>query len=169
MGRCCEPPSNIVSNGDFPLSGPSYHLGDKKRVKVRLRSPNTSVNLQAPALCKIFHYIFPKSPRCDFFTAGAFVFIGSNHPTATRRPIPRLTGEHTWRVGKMAAQIAQALDWTNVQVELIGRAAPLHDIGKIAILDSVLLKAGRLTPEEYEQMNCGCGRRVRRPDLRTSI
>jgi putative two-component system response regulator len=63
-----------------------------------------------------------------------------------------VTGEHTRRVGKMAAQIARALDWTDAQVELIRRAAPLHDIGKIAIPDSVLLKAGRLTPEEYEQM-----------------
>jgi putative two-component system response regulator len=62
------------------------------------------------------------------------------------------TGEHTRRVGEMAARIAHALDWSDSQVELIRRAAPLHDIGKIAIPDSVLLKAGRLTPEEYEQM-----------------
>jgi putative two-component system response regulator len=37
-------------------------------------------------------------------------------------------------------------------VELIRRAAPLHDVGKIAIPDSILLKPGKLTPEEFEQM-----------------
>ena len=35
---------------------------------------------------------------------------------------------------------------------LIKRAAPLHDVGKIAIPDSILLKPGPLTPDEFEQM-----------------
>jgi putative two-component system response regulator len=35
---------------------------------------------------------------------------------------------------------------------LIRRAAPLHDVGKIAISDSLLLKPGKLTPEEFERM-----------------
>ncbi len=62
------------------------------------------------------------------------------------------TGQHTKRVGQMAAQIAQALDLSATQVELIRRAAPLHDVGKIAIPDSILLKPGKLTPAEFEQM-----------------
>ncbi|HEX9388012.1 MAG TPA: HD domain-containing phosphohydrolase [Anaerolineales bacterium] len=62
------------------------------------------------------------------------------------------TGEHTKRVGKTAAQIAEALDWSAGDVELIRRAAPLHDVGKIAIPDSILLKPGKLTPEEFELM-----------------
>jgi putative two-component system response regulator len=37
-------------------------------------------------------------------------------------------------------------------VELIRRAAPLHDVGKIAIPDGILLKPGRLTPDEFEVM-----------------
>jgi putative two-component system response regulator len=52
----------------------------------------------------------------------------------------------------MSAQIAQALGLPEAEVELIRRAAPLHDVGKIAIPDSILLKPGKLTPEEYEQM-----------------
>jgi len=60
------------------------------------------------------------------------------------------TGEHTKRVGQMAAQIAQTLGLP--EAELIGRAALLHDVGKIAIPDSILLKPGKLSPEEFSHM-----------------
>ena len=62
------------------------------------------------------------------------------------------TGEHTKRVGQTSGQLAHALGLPTSEVELIRRAAPLHDVGKIAIPDSILLKPGRLTPEEFEQM-----------------
>jgi len=62
------------------------------------------------------------------------------------------TGEHIKRVGRIAAGIAQVLGWSQEQVELIRRAAPLHDVGKIAISDTILLKPGKLTPEEFERM-----------------
>jgi putative two-component system response regulator len=62
------------------------------------------------------------------------------------------TGEHTKRVGEMAAQIAQFLGWSAEDVELMRHAAPLHDVGKIAISDLILLKPGKLTPEEFETM-----------------
>ena len=62
------------------------------------------------------------------------------------------TGEHTQRVGSTSAQIARLLDLEAEDVELIGHAATLHDIGKIAIPDQVLLKPGRLTGEEFELM-----------------
>jgi len=62
------------------------------------------------------------------------------------------TGEHTKRVGQTSARIAEALGWSAADVELIHRAAPLHDVGKIAISDSILLKPGKLSPEEFEQM-----------------
>ena len=35
-------------------------------------------------------------------------------------------------------------------IEMIQRAAPLHDVGKIGIPDTILLKPGKLTPEEFE-------------------
>lgn len=62
------------------------------------------------------------------------------------------TGEHTQRVGKISARIAKALGMPPADVELIRRASPLHDVGKIAIPDAILLKPGKLTPEEFEQM-----------------
>jgi putative two-component system response regulator len=62
------------------------------------------------------------------------------------------TGEHTRRVGRLAAQLAHRLGVSEDAVELIGRAAPLHDIGKIAIPDSILKKPGPLTVEEFAVM-----------------
>jgi putative two-component system response regulator len=43
-------------------------------------------------------------------------------------------------------------DLNRRELELIVRAAPLHDIGKIGVSDAILLKQGKLTDEEYEQM-----------------
>ncbi|HMJ96281.1 MAG TPA: HD domain-containing phosphohydrolase [Thermoleophilaceae bacterium] len=62
------------------------------------------------------------------------------------------TGEHTARVAHTSARLAEALGMTSVEVGEIALAAPLHDIGKIALPDSILLKAGPLSTEEYEQM-----------------
>ncbi len=59
------------------------------------------------------------------------------------------TGQHTQRVGDLAADLAMRLGLSHRDVELIRRAAPLHDVGKIAIPDAVLLKPGKLTPEEF--------------------
>ena len=60
------------------------------------------------------------------------------------------TGQHTARVGQMAALLARQIGMPDAQVALIRRAAPLHDVGKIGVPDSVLLKLGKLTPEEFE-------------------
>lgn len=62
------------------------------------------------------------------------------------------TGQHTLRVGRISALIARTIGLDDELVELIRRAAPLHDVGKIAIPDHILLKPGRLTNEEMERM-----------------
>jgi putative two-component system response regulator len=60
------------------------------------------------------------------------------------------TGEHTRRVGENSALLARALALPAERIELIRRAAPLHDVGKIGIPDTILLKPGPLTGEELE-------------------
>jgi response regulator RpfG family c-di-GMP phosphodiesterase len=60
------------------------------------------------------------------------------------------THEHTQRVGELAARLARNLGHDDHTVRLVRAAAPLHDLGKIAIPDHVLLKPGRLTSEEFE-------------------
>jgi putative two-component system response regulator len=62
------------------------------------------------------------------------------------------TGQHTRRVGSLSAALARELNLPPEQVDLIFEAAPLHDVGKIGIPDSVLLKPGRLTAPEFEQI-----------------
>jgi putative two-component system response regulator len=63
------------------------------------------------------------------------------------------TREHAERVGRTGAAIAQALGLSPESVEIIRRAAPLHDAGKLGISDSILLKARRLTPDERAMVN----------------
>jgi putative two-component system response regulator len=62
------------------------------------------------------------------------------------------TGQHTQRVGHVSALLAKALACTGDHVELLRCAATLHDVGKIAIPDAILLKPGKLTAHEYQTM-----------------
>lgn len=66
------------------------------------------------------------------------------------------TGRHVIRVGKYAAIIASALGMDEQYVQKIEQAAQLHDIGKIGIPDRILLKAGKLDPDEFETMKTHC-------------
>lgn len=62
------------------------------------------------------------------------------------------TGEHIRRIGAFSRVLAGELGWPEAEVEQIGRAAQLHDIGKIGVPDRVLLKPGPLTSEEWAIM-----------------
>jgi PAS domain S-box-containing protein len=62
------------------------------------------------------------------------------------------TFEHTERIRQSAALLAVELGLSESDVELIRDAAPLHDIGKLGVSDAVLLKPGKLTPEELGHM-----------------
>jgi putative two-component system response regulator len=62
------------------------------------------------------------------------------------------TGQHTRRVAGTAALLAERVGVDRETVDLIARASPLHDVGKIAIPDRVLLKPGALSPAEFEVM-----------------
>lgn len=71
------------------------------------------------------------------------------------------TGRHVIRVGCYVGIIARALALDDATVELMEHASPLHDVGKIGISDAVLLKPGKLTPEEMEVMHDHCQRGAR--------
>jgi putative two-component system response regulator len=62
------------------------------------------------------------------------------------------TGYHARRVGWTSGMLAKALGAPPAQVELVIQAAPLHDLGKIGISDSILLKPGKFTETEFAVM-----------------
>lgn len=62
------------------------------------------------------------------------------------------TGRHVQRVATISKLVAMDLGLPENEVMLVERAAPLHDVGKISIPDSILHKPGKMTPEEFEIM-----------------
>lgn len=59
---------------------------------------------------------------------------------------------HSLRVALYSREIARRLGWTVEELENLYNVALLHDIGKIAIEDSILNKMGTLTEQEYESV-----------------
>ncbi|MBF0293693.1 MAG: response regulator [Magnetococcales bacterium] len=59
------------------------------------------------------------------------------------------TGQHVIRMGQFAACIAQQMGLRDDHCDVILNATPMHDVGKIGVPDAILLKPGRLTPEEF--------------------
>jgi diguanylate cyclase (GGDEF)-like protein/putative nucleotidyltransferase with HDIG domain len=62
------------------------------------------------------------------------------------------TAGHSRRVQQLALAIGRELNLSQAELDLLGHAALFHDIGKLAIPDSVLLKPASLTDEEWELM-----------------
>ena len=70
------------------------------------------------------------------------------------------TGEHIKRTQKYTRELALELQstdkykeiLTNEYIDLLYKSAPLHDIGKVGVKDSILLKPGKLNHEEFEEM-----------------
>lgn len=75
------------------------------------------------------------------------------------------TGRHVIRVGRYCTVIARALGFSNTAANLLGMAAQLHDVGKIGLPDSILLKPGKLTHAEFEHVkrHCDIGQNIVQP------
>ncbi len=58
------------------------------------------------------------------------------------------TGAHIERIGRFSVLLAEAHRHGRGVLRALSHAAPLHDVGKVAIPDAILLKPGQLTPEE---------------------
>ena len=59
------------------------------------------------------------------------------------------TGSHIWRMAAYSAALARAVGWNEKQESLMQLAAPMHDTGKIGILDRILKAPRKLTKEEW--------------------
>lgn len=62
------------------------------------------------------------------------------------------SGGHLERVARYATDIGRQMGLSEDDIKALHDVAYLHDLGKIGIRDDVLLKTGKLTPEEYEEM-----------------
>jgi len=62
------------------------------------------------------------------------------------------TAAHLQRMSHYCYLLAKRIGLDDFQAELIRIASPMHDVGKIGVPDSILLKPGRLTPAEFEVM-----------------
>lgn len=62
------------------------------------------------------------------------------------------TGVHVVRMGRYCEALGRAAGMNNEECDLLRRASPMHDIGKIGTPDYILQKAGELTPEERDIM-----------------
>jgi putative two-component system response regulator len=72
------------------------------------------------------------------------------------------TAQHTMRMGNYCQLLAEKAELDPEYCKLIGEASPLHDVGKIGIPDQILLKPGKVTPEEFEviKTHCDIGHRI---------
>jgi HD-GYP domain-containing protein (c-di-GMP phosphodiesterase class II) len=62
------------------------------------------------------------------------------------------TGLHITRMSQVAAMLARAIGFPEDECHDLLQAAPMHDVGKIGIPDRILLKPGKLDPDEFEIM-----------------
>lgn len=62
------------------------------------------------------------------------------------------TGRHIKRMGHYCVALARSIGFGKTVCDLLFHASQMHDIGKIGIPDSILLKPGKLTPDEWEKM-----------------
>ena len=72
------------------------------------------------------------------------------------------TCAHSFRVRTYVLHLASAMCYPAADLSRLAYAALLHDIGKVAVSDSILLKPGPLTPAEFEvlKMHCAVGERI---------
>jgi len=62
------------------------------------------------------------------------------------------TGNHILRMSRYSIFLAKLCGFNDAQLEEIELAAPMHDVGKIGIKDSILFKNGKLTDDEFNEM-----------------
>jgi putative two-component system response regulator len=89
--------------------------------------------------------VFQRTKELDASQRAAIFMLGeSGHFNDTD------TGVHIWRMAAYCGALAQAAGWSTEKVAQIELAAPMHDMGKIGISDTILKAPRKLTQEEFE-------------------
>lgn len=112
-------------------------LGDNEITLIEMYMRNVSIALENISL----HDDLEQTQREIIYLLGEAVETRSEE-----------TGGHVRRVAELSHFLALALGMSAREADLLQSASPLHDLGKIAMPDSILHKPGRLTPEERATM-----------------
>jgi light-regulated signal transduction histidine kinase (bacteriophytochrome)/GGDEF domain-containing protein len=112
----------VKKMNDFFYISESHHLISQQRSMITSLEHEKSKNLQ-----ELIEMLVTMIEKRDSYTAG-----------------------HTQRVSNLCLLIAQEMQISEHEIELLRQASKLHDIGKVVIPDAVLLKPGKLTQDEYK-------------------
>ena len=93
-----------------------------------------------------------ENERIQEVSIGALAHLAETRDNETGNHIRRTQSYVRLLATRLASHPRFAATLSNRYVEVLARSAPLHDIGKVGIPDHILLKPGKLTPEEWEIM-----------------
>jgi HD-GYP domain-containing protein (c-di-GMP phosphodiesterase class II) len=100
-----------------------------------------------PAVLALFNVSQPEGRREEPTLVGVVEVL-----VALVEARDHLTGQHSHQVVALALQLALALEWVALEAQMLARAGHLHDVGKVAIPETILQKPGTLTAQEWEVM-----------------
>ncbi len=150
------------------LVGGIIHLTQGRRLVYVLRFDLRHLHIQIltlGALALLMAVVYPISPWYILLVASPLMVVQVSIRGYARlrqqariafEKISRIVGErdpytgtHSTEVAELAVKLARARRLPDEVVEQLGAAAQVHDLGKIAVPDSILLKPGKLTAEEW--------------------
>jgi diguanylate cyclase (GGDEF)-like protein len=152
---CCERLIGVLERGEVPLAG---HIAVS--AGIALYEPGDSLgDLLAAAQAGLDHARALGGGRCSTQIRGDDDQIADPAQAAVIEALAntllerdRYTGEHSEDVVELVRGVGRQLGMPEREIETIAAAALLHDIGKVAIPDTVLHKPGALTDAEWELM-----------------
>lgn len=134
-----------------------YHLSNKQLKDIKLKSLISIIMTMVVVLITtilIYPIIFRLNKRLlnlssDLLISNTNILKSLGSAIAERDSD---TNSHNYRVTIYSVRLAEAIGCSPVQIRALIKGAFLHDVGKIGISDSILLKPGKLTDEEFETM-----------------
>ncbi len=141
----------------------SYYLNillklDDKSVSLIRNDIQSSIIVVLTTIFMVFIFIFPTiysqyklllEKKNELLQSHISTLISLGNAIAKRDSD---TGDHNYRVTYYSIKIAQKLNLPKEKIKSLIKGAFLHDIGKIAISDNILLKPAKLTDDEFEKI-----------------
>ena len=146
---------SIDNDGVYSENRISLSISKEKKLTEYITFWIMLVAVITMAVGGLIYYIFSTKVKASIKRKNEYKAITLEAIEAIARTIDAkdsYTNGHSKRVGIYSREIAKALGLSDTEVENIYYIALLHDIGKIAIPESILNKPGRLTDEEFEIM-----------------